>query len=383
MAGLGLTNAVQMYAQGADWRQRTDARAKDEAFQQGQRERLVKRQAVEDQQFDIEQEARTVGEKAYKDAMTGFQQQAGGPSLGDAGAAGAQPGLQPAQPAQPDPAQMRDWNKQAVLRSLEARSDFYAGRGDVQGFMKNEAAAMPYRSEVRTQTIDRALQQYGADKDPVALAKSVHGVLFDGLDITDAKQEQGGKVTLTLSNGKTQSLSPDKLVQAAQYMRDPKAAAEYEAKTRWELMKAQIETNAKNDQADHKGSVDAGLEAVKHGNAVALEGVRGRNELQQIGARTAGDIKVAETRGAQDRLTNKEKPTKTHEEKRLRSDALQRLVINSGIGTPDPVTGQARGNADSNRVALRAEQWLDQYPEMSELEAINKAVGEFNARKKQ
>ena len=372
MAGLGLTNAVALYNQGLDGYNRRERQAKDEAFQDSQRARLEQQQGLEDTQRALELEAQQVGQQTYKDAMGGFQQ-AAGPSLGELNTA---PGLQA--PAV-DATHQREWNKRAVLKSLDARSDFFAGKGDMQGFMKNEAAAMPYRAEVRSAAIDRALVGYKATKDPIALAKTVHEFIFDGRDITDAKQD-GDKLTFTLSDGSKQVMTPDEVLQTAQYMRDPKAAAEYEAKTRWELTKARIETEAKNTQADHKGKVDAGLETVKHGNAVALEGVRGRNELQQIGARTTGDIKVAEARGAQDRLTKQVKPAKSAEDKRLRSDALQRMVINSGVGVIDPVTQQARGNADSNKVTFRAEQYMDANPEMTEAEAVMHAVNEFKQR---
>jgi hypothetical protein len=247
---------------------------------------------------------------------------------------------------------------------------------------------MPYRSEVRTSTVNRALQQYGADKDPVALAKAVHGVLYDGLDITDAQQDQSGKVTITLSNGKTQSLSPDKLVQAAQYMRDPKAAAEYEAKTRWEMTKARIEAEGKIAVEERKGDIERETEGVRQQGRLTLEAARGTNQLREVGARNAGDlatakvrtegdIQVAKEKGNQERLTQKEKPKV---DKSMRSDALQRLVINSGVGTPDPVTGQARGNADSNKVTVRAEQFMDANPDMSEADAVMHAVNEFRQR---
>lgn len=373
MAGYGLTNAVQSYMQGADWRQQRDARQKDDAFQEQQRERLVKRQAVEDQQFDVEQEAQGVARDAYEKTMQGFQQQAG-PSLGELNTA---PGIQA---APVDPGQQREWNKRAVLASLDARSDFLAGKGDMQAFMKNEAAAMPYRAEVRSAAIDRALVGFKTTKDPIALAKTVHEFIFDGRDITDATQD-GDKISFTLSDGSKQVMTADEILQTAQYMRDPKAAAEYEAKTRWELAKAQIEAQKQAQIETHKGEVEKDVEGVKQTNRLGLESARGANEMRQIGARNAGDLATAKEKGAQDRLTNAEKPQKTPEQKRLRSDALQRLVINSGIGTPDPVTGQARGNADSNRVALRAEQWMDQYPEMSELDAVHRSVAEFNARK--
>lgn len=270
MSGLGLTNAVRMYQRGRDWRD-------DQNDRKRQRDDEVKKKAISDE-----------AGLALKKAMT--------PPMIEVDGGTDENGKPMPKIAQPDP----KWDREgAYAKALGDVADVYARHGDFDKFLAAEAKAAPIRSERRTKAIDTAMARYRADKDPIKLAQSVYPHVFDGVDITFAVK-RGEGFEFSTSDGQKLTMKPDDLVEQIEYLRDPVAAAKYEAQTRWERIKAGIDRDKQIavDQGKHKNAL--GLADAEAGHKRALEGLKNEHARGQIGLRNAGDLATARERGRQD-----------------------------------------------------------------------------------
>lgn len=233
MAGLGLSNAVDSYAQGVEWKH-------------GQEER---KRALDE---------RSVIDEANKAAMAEIAAGSGAPVV-----AGAQ------EPAAPGATQRV--GPESLLRAYEARGRVLATRGAFNAFAENEAKAVPVRTYVRNQTIDTAMQRFQVDGDVVGLVKTIDPVVFNGrklvgvkpvaapaaaapgtgmgaqspgdpevLPLAAAGPAQSGPEAyeLTYDDGTTQRRTRDQIVQGVQFARmNPEKMAELEFQAKIEAVK--------------------------------------------------------------------------------------------------------------------------------------------------
>lgn len=354
MAGLGLTNAVQQFRSGVDWRQQQDAKKKQE-------EEAAKQKAASD-----------AASKAWKEAMT--------PPMIEVDGGVDDDGQPMPKIARPDP----KWDRKgAIVKGLGAVADVYAANGDMQNFMNIEAKAAPLRAERRTAAIDQALATYKADKNPINLAQAVYPHIYDGREIKNAVM-RGGKIEFSLSDGTKQVTTPDEMLAGIEAMRDPRAAAEFEAKMRWETAKTKLDTDAKIAVETTKGKVDRETADHKHQQSVGLEAVKSGNTIKEIGARTAGDLKVVGARGAEDRRTAAAKG-ETAEGTGGKRDAVYDQLHDEIIRAyGDSATGLAGGNRVGNEATSQGADYaralMASDPKMTMVEAKRQAVAEMKKR---
>jgi hypothetical protein len=301
---LTLMDAVGGYQQGVDWKNRND----ELKLQQAARQRGL--------------DADAAAAKAYRDAMGGDTAPApagpglasvapanAAPPMGDPSAptmpAEAAPGLAstaPAAPAAPAAAKPVPDKAKAILAAYEARGNHFANAGDWHGYMENEAKVAPLRAQIRV----RAMQQYGVDKDPVALAKAVYPTIFDGKEITAAEIVPGGdqnapkgapsgapKMRVTLNDGTTSLVDPNEFVaKVSQSLVDPVAFAQKQAEAQLWQAKNDYETKNKLKVEEVKGKNAMGLADVNHGYKKEEIGI------QQAGAEKVANIHAGATMGA-------------------------------------------------------------------------------------
>ncbi len=352
MAGLGLSNAVRMYQQGADWRQERDDREK---------------RAAEDAK---QRATRDAAGAAWKSAMT--------PPMIEVDGGVDDDGQPMPKIARPDP----KWDrKSAIIKGLGAVADVYATNGDMNGFMAVEARAAPLRAERRKGVIDQALASYRADKDPVKLAQSVYPEIYDGREITNAIRRDG-KIEFSLSDGSKMITTPDELVTGVEYLRDPAAAAEFEAKTRWEAAKTRIDTEGKLTVEREKGRIERDTEDHKQGNRIGLENARSKNTRSEIGLRNAGDLAAVKARGEEDRKTASAKGETAAVGKRdAVYDQLHDEIIRAYGDSSTGIAGGNRvGNEATSQGADYARALMAADPKMTMVEAKRQAVAEMKKR---
>ena len=399
MAGLGLTNAVRMFQDGADWKERKDQRASDKTRQDAANKR-------EDDALALDERANQAARAALAPPDMPQQSMQAQPGTEMPAGQDGQPGLAMPEAQLPAggaaaPAGPRKLGKADYLKAFDAQAGVYAEAGNVKKLMETEARAYPLRTEIRNEGLGNALNDLKADGDANRLAQSAYPLIRDGKEIRMAKTLPDGQLEFSMSDGTKQLTTPAKIAERVQYaMMNPQKVAEMELAARIEAAKAQAKADGEIKVERVKGDEHRKTEEVKGGNALGLATVNnaadlGRTKVSAGATLGAAGIGAAASRyGADQRLKGQEiaaeadvkaaglRSTKqAAADKAMRGDVLQRLVVNSGIGVIDPVTQQTRGNADSNKVALRAQQYLDLNPEMSELEAVNRASGEFNARK--
>jgi hypothetical protein len=299
MAGLGLTQALQGYQRGVEWRQQQD---------ELQREKDIREQT---------NLANAAGAKVMQDAKTAhdLEQAQAMEAWANSGKAPQEFKAKPWQ-ATPD----------LLLKASDAKGSELAKRGLWQQYTENFAQFSPIRHQVRQKAYADLLSRYDADGDPVALAKGAWPMVHDGTDIAghseedaqalglsgaatpalresasgvpgygqsnasqvDAKARAGGKrYSFQLSNGETMgpltgeqirehvlkaTLSPDQVMQ-------------YEFQRRLIADKRKADLEAKREE-----------EAIKHENRMAEIGLTntGRQEVTETRAETS--LKVADKR---------------------------------------------------------------------------------------
>lgn len=254
MAGLGLSNAVDSYMQGRDWREKQDirdrAKAADEAFSGA----LTQRQSAFDaEQTRLADEAKAAG-KAFTPAVF---------TPGDAD----------------------------YLAAAQARQTKFAQQGDFEGYMKSAAALSPLVTNIRK----KALDEYG--DDPVALAKALYPTYMDNRELKSADmldamsmdgKTQAKRLRLTLSDGSVKFVDPDQVkTQLQRSLMTPEmqlAEAKSLYETKRDAAKAEAEKAKEIAVAANKGELDKALEKLRQEGRLSLADVENLNKLGQIGA---------------------------------------------------------------------------------------------------
>ena len=345
MSGIGLTNAITNGINAERLRKQDDNQAVD-------RQRLLKQQGRQDRELEAGDAGNEAANAVVRESMEQHR------------ASGAQT------PYRPDPL--------TVVRAFDARGGALVQGGNFKAFMENEAVASGARLKARSQF----LQEYEQNQDVDSLFRRAYATFPDGDQVQSVEvlpaaaaapgaQAAAPMLRITKTSGKVVEGAQDKLIGAiVRSLQDPAATAQKEAEVHFEYLKSLAQSKGKVPLEEAKGLEDRRTEADKQKGRLGLEAVEGRNRKEVAGINVAGDIETAKLRAKQSE----------RDKQGMRGDVLQRLVINSGIGVTDPVTGASRGDESSNAVALRAEHWLKAYPDMSEVEAVNKAVTEFRAR---
>lgn len=260
MAGLGLVNALNEYQSGLAW-------------QQGQQE--LARQKEQRAQLDA-------ANKAATDVI--------GASQAEWAANGAQGQYKP--------------NSSTLFKAAEARSAALARSGMWDAFLENEARVAPMRIQARGE----ALQRYESDGDIEALVRATYPTIFDGRDVVGVERIEGApgstnlglaaiptKIKLKYSDGKTESVEPQRIVQTVkQSLIDPQASAKNEIMLNFERAKAEARANEEirvikargeetRETEGKKGEIRLGLADV---NNTSRERVAAGNNQARLGAAT-------------------------------------------------------------------------------------------------
>lgn len=211
MAGYGLTQAVQAYQHGTEWRQRQDQLAQQEKLQAG----------------------REAADKAAAGVLEA--------SKAEWALNGAQGTYQP--------------NDGTMFKAAQARGAELAKVGDWQGYMQNEAQVQKQRIRVRSS----ALQRYEQDGDFEALARTVDPTMANGKEIVGAERIGGmpglasigreatpTKFRFKFSDGSEAELDPEAMVKKLKLsLIDPVASAEQEVKLNFLRAQNEVETAGK------------------------------------------------------------------------------------------------------------------------------------------
>lgn len=302
MAGLGLTQAVQAYQQGTEWRQRQDALQK-----QQQREAIIEQ---------ANQAAAAVIDASKAEwALNGAQ-------------------------GQYTP------NDTTMFKAAEARGQALAKGGDWDGFIKNEATVQQQRIRVRA----NALQRYEQDGDFEALARTAYPTVFDGKEIV-ASERLGGmpaldsinrpatptKFKFKLSDGSTQEVEPEQIIKKLKMsLIDPVKAAEQEVELNFKRTAAEIEAAKQKEIEAEKGRQARLTDGVRTTNDIRVEGVRGEQARQTEGLKATNAMSLADVNNKAD-----QKRTETSAGATVRAAELGKegRVEAAGIGagkTPKP-----------------------------------------------
>lgn len=237
MAGLGLSNAVDSYMQGRDWKEqqayRDDLKAANDAF------------------------STTIQADAAKWAMTGAEGQfAPGP--------------------------------ETYLKAAQARMTELAKRGRYDDYMKGSAALIQPINHARQQALD------SSGGDELALASKVYPTFMDNRELQSAdwvdgsgpNGEKGTKqLRLVLSDGSVKFMPAGKLTQMVQQsIATPQmrlAEASYLYGVKRDAARAE-ETRTTNEQ---EAELASDLEDKKQGNRISLADFQSERRLGEIAAR--------------------------------------------------------------------------------------------------
>lgn len=234
MAGLGLVSALNQYQQGVDWKQ---------------------------QQQEVE---RAKQQRSYLDEANAAATGVINASQQEWAANGAQGQYRP--------------NSTTMFKAAEARSAALAKRGLWDQFVQNEAQVAPMRIKTRAD----ALQRYEQDGDIETLARTVYPTIFDGKEIQGVEKIEGApgsdnlglkaiptKLKLKLSDGSTQDMEPQRLVQIVKSsLVDPQVTAKNEIMLNLQRAQQEIKTEGQIKVEEFKGEQGRKTKNVEHANKV-------------------------------------------------------------------------------------------------------------------
>lgn len=345
-----------------------------------QRQQGLDRQAKLDTRMEKQQEA--------TDAANAELQQANAAFAANMDMTALKPGQQP------DPGML--------AKAYNARGEVFKRSGNFDGLMKNYAEALPYYTQVRNRAMDQGLAQFEADGDPIKLAQTVYPHIYDGKEITMAKAGKDGSFEFALSDGTKKVVKPDALVMAVKRMRmDPALAAKIE----FETMKADAKAAADINVLRAKGEDDRKTKGVELEGRKGLADVEHGYTMQQIGARTAGDLQVKRTPGAAaaeptervlsegQRLMRKGKDGAYSEvatglDKAAKPanavkdfDSLHKMVQDvAGEVVNGPFGGNRQGSEATLNIARYAQALMKSDPSLVPGDAISRSMSEFKKR---
>lgn len=219
------------------------------------------------------------------------------PSLGGMGLAAPQERV-PTQQAQVQAPGKFD-EREGILAGLSARRKYLMEQGaDPEAWMGDWAKESQLRGMLRSERIQAAEQRFLATRDPGEYAKMVYPLIEDGMELVGTKPiktvdgQQAWQFIRRDAQGKemVDTMTLPEFQQFMMGVRDPKAVAEYEAKSLYERMKAdQAVRQKQGEQAAVQGT-----EAVKLANNLTLEDARFKNDRALKGM-VSGD-KLADLR---------------------------------------------------------------------------------------
>lgn len=310
-----------------------------------QRQQGMDRQAKMDDRMDKQQEA--------ADAASAKLQKANAAFAANMDMTALQPGQQP------DPAML--------AKAYNARGEVFKSTGDFDGLMKNYAEALPYYTQVRNRAMDQGLAQFEADGDPIKLAQTVYPHIYDGKQITMAKAGKDGAIEFSLSDGTKQVANGEKIVGMVKRLRmDPALAAKIE----FEAMKADAEAAGKINVERAKADEKRMTEGVKTEGKKGLADIKHGYTMQQIGARTAGDLQV---KG----LDKAAKPANAVKD----FDSLHKMVQDvAGEVVNGPFGGNRQGSEATLNIARYAQALMKSDPSLVPGDAISRSMSEFKKR---
>lgn len=337
MAGLnGIAGALNAAAgfgkglmQGQELKKQQALADEDRAFQVQQRGRQQQQWSDEDSTRDALRKADEAGRTAYLAALDGQpaqpEQRQGAVDnyLKNGGSDGSMPDqskldgfdpatapvTKPAQPAQPGVGQ-----QQALLAGMTARARALAEHakaapGVSNEWLKTHNDAMTLRGQMRLEALDNAEAKWRATGDPSHM-KDVYNLLDDGFTAEDITRTPDGKIRITRVNNKTgekvvSDASPEDFQKGVNFLRDPKATRQLEAKQalqdelqQWILKRIaeqglnqtrvqSLKNDGKLDQIDAKGEIDE-----------RIARLRADAGLKQAGLRIQGAMSVAQLRAS-------------------------------------------------------------------------------------
>lgn len=281
-----------------------------------------------------------------------------------------------------------------VLSGLDARGKVFMAKGDMDGYMKNQASAIGLRTQLRNQSI----QQSMGNGDWAGVIKSLNKYTDNGFDNVDVQpgmspdgKTQGYSITFSNNDGgQSQPVfaSVDDIKQkVAMVMAKPEDIGRKELEMALNRYKA--------DQAIRQKQAGEGEERQ---TARVKSGLR----LGEISAQGEQSRRTEATRGAQDRQTQRQKPLVLSEGatafgqedtgdgmklvpiakgepksgKSLSAKDLNSMVI-SNFGVAD-MTGRPAGTDATAKISAAAEMLMRNNPGMGANEAIVKAAKDLN-----
>lgn len=265
MAGLGLSDAVSGYQQGARWKDQQDEIAREKS----RRDTL---DAVNQQAAGVVKQA--------EEADYGNQRKA----WLDGGGDNAQFQAKPFQP--PD---------NLMFKVSQERGSSLMKAGLVEEAVKNEALTQAQRMRVRQSALDR----FRMDRDHSKLASMIYDTVPDGKSIVSATTIEGApagdaggplagmpmrpsKIQLKLSDGSTHSTTPEEIEKIALRLSDPKFS-EHEAAANLVRLKAEYEAEKAKDVEGYKATRE-------ERNIVR----RGEEDRRTAGVKAGADMSLAQ-----------------------------------------------------------------------------------------
>lgn len=226
------------------------------------------------------------GGAAMPSQQFGDMSQGAKPGLGGMGLATPQERV-PTQQVQVQPAGKFD-EREGILAGLSARRKYLMDKGaDPDAWMGDWSKESQLRGAIRSERVQAAEQRFMATRDPGEYAKLVYPLIEDGMELVGTKPTktvdgqdawqfirrdgQGKEVVNTMT-----------LPEFQQFMmgvRDPKAVAEYEAKSLFERMKADEAVRQKRGEQE----AVQGTERVKSKLQLGEIEARGKQERKTKG----------------------------------------------------------------------------------------------------
>ena len=365
MAGLGLTNALQSYQQGVQWRQQQDLIAEQKA-------KKDKINAANQAGTGYIEEAKQAHEAEQAAALQEYTKNKGSTE-----------GFQ-ATPFRP--------NDKVMFGAAARRGDALLNAGLFDEYAQNRAAIIPMQIQSR----QAAWQKFQTDGDHGALGAAMYDTIPDGkhvksYDVLDGAgpdgKKAGKKIRFHLDDGTIKMFSPEEVegmaMRAAmnpqelakvEFERDLIAAKAREAQA-LEKLKAAEDRKTKKMEIDGK----AGLAVLNHDREDSRAEADRKSAERQTGARVSATRYSADqgVAAAKVRTKGAGKDDRTKAFSDLH-DEVRKTVGKQAMGA---FGGTKMADEDTLNMARYAEALMDNDESLGSGDAISKAVAEFKKRK--
>lgn len=171
-----------------------------------------------------------------------------------------------------------------ILKAMDARGDYLAKSGDMQGFTENEAKAASLRGQMFQQAAQDALAKYKVTGDATAIGSTVLPYIAPGYTLKEAKQDASpdgaGRIsyTITSPSGKDQtvSMTPDELTQTlTQFSMAPGDAMKLAFQNRLQLALENMRAENRSDLQGQKNQGQLDVAKVKNDYSLGQIAARG------------------------------------------------------------------------------------------------------------